>query len=155
MNPVLLAAIIPIKSYSNVSVDKSKILEENKNKSGIYMWTNLINGKCYIGSAVNLSNRLSNYYSTTYMEDALNRSNSHIYRALLKNGYENFSLTILEYCEPEQCLEREDFYLSSENHEYNILEKAGSSIGRKHSDKTKTKISDAMVGNTNKKGSNS
>jgi len=60
------------------------------------------------------------------MEDVLTRSNSHICRALLKNGYENFSLTILEYCEPEQCLEREDFYLSSLPHEYNILPKAGS-----------------------------
>ena len=61
-----------------------------------------MNGKQYIGSAVDLSNRLSNYYSTAYMEDALKRSNSHIYRALLKNGYSNFELTILEYCEPEK-----------------------------------------------------
>jgi hypothetical protein len=46
------------------------------------MWTNIFNGKQYIGSAVDLSNRLSNYYSTTYMEDALKRGRSHIYRAL-------------------------------------------------------------------------
>src|SRR5437588_6059873 len=114
-----LAAIIPIKSYSNAEADKAKILSDNKNKSGIYKWKNNNNGKQYIGSAVDLSNRLSNYYSTTYMEDALTRSNSHIYRALLKNGYENFSLTILEYCFPEKCIERED--LSSLPHEYNIL----------------------------------
>jgi len=142
-----LAAIIPIKSYSNVEADKDKILSDNKNKSGIYKWTNLINDKQYIGSAINLSNRLSDYYSTTYMEDALTRSNSHIYRALLKNGYENFSLTILEYCEPEQCFEREDFYLSSENNEYNISKKAGASMfGRSHSDATKKQISDALTG---------
>jgi len=42
--------------------------------------------------------------------------------------------------------------MSSEKHEYNILPKAGSSLGRKHSDETKQIISDAMVGNTNKKG---
>ena len=48
--PFLLAAIIPIKSYSNAEVDKDKILSDNKNKSGIYMWTNLTNGKRYIGS---------------------------------------------------------------------------------------------------------
>jgi len=35
-----LAAIIPIKSYSNAESDKGKILKENKNKSGIYMWKN-------------------------------------------------------------------------------------------------------------------
>ena len=35
-----LAAIIPIKSYSNAEAEKDKILSENKNKSGIYMWKN-------------------------------------------------------------------------------------------------------------------
>ena len=127
MDPFLLAAIIPIKSYSNAEADKAKILKENKNKSGIYIWKNIINDKRYIGSAVDLSNRLSNYYSTAYMEDALKRSNSHIYRALLKNGHDNFSLTILEYCSPEQCIEREDYYLCSLPHEYNILKKKAGS----------------------------
>jgi hypothetical protein len=47
------------------------------------------------------------------MEAALKKSRNHIYSALLKNGYENFSLTILEYCEPEQCIEREDYYICS------------------------------------------
>jgi len=139
----LLAAIIPIKSYSNAEAEKDKILSENKDKSAIYMWKNIVNGKQYIGSAVDLSNRLSKYYSTAYMEDALKRSNSHIYRALLKYGYSNFSLTILEYCNKEKCIEREDYYLCSLPHEYNILSKAGSRSGHKHSDEAKTKISDA------------
>jgi len=34
---LLLAAIIPIKTYSNAETDKAKILKENQNKSGIYM----------------------------------------------------------------------------------------------------------------------
>jgi len=33
----LLAAILPIKSYSNAEADKAIIIKENKNKSGIYM----------------------------------------------------------------------------------------------------------------------
>ena len=137
---------VPVKFYSNSDTSKAQILSENKNKSGIYMWTNLINGKQYIGSSINLSDRLSNYYSTTYMEDALNRGISHIYRALLKNDHSECSLTILEYCEPEQCLEREDFYLCSLSHKYNILEKAGSRIGSKHSDDTKIIMSEAKKG---------
>ena len=40
-----LAAIIPIKSYSNAEDEKDKILKDNQNKSGIYMWKNNINGK--------------------------------------------------------------------------------------------------------------
>jgi len=141
--------VSPIKTYSNAEDDKAQILSDNQNKSGIYMWTNSINDKQYIGSSVDLSERLYYYYSTTYMENALKRSNSHIYRALLNNGYSNFSLTILEYCEPEKCIEREDFYLSTEKHEYNILEKAGSTLDRKHSDKTKQIMSDAKKGENN------
>jgi len=66
----------------------------------------------------------------------------YICRALLKHGHWHGS-TILEYCSPEQCLERENYYLCSLPHEYNILPKAGSSLGYKHSGEAKTKISDA------------
>jgi group I intron endonuclease len=138
-----------VKSYSNAEADKVTIMKENKNKSGVYMWTNLINGKKYIGSAVNLSNRLSSYYSNSHMKSQLKKGCSHIYNALLKHGHSNFSLTILEYCFPEKCIERENFYLSSLNHEYNILEKAGSSLGKKHSEETKIKMSDAQKGEKN------
>jgi len=42
--------ILPIKTY-NASKDKSLIYTENKNKSGIYRWNNLIRGKSYVGSS--------------------------------------------------------------------------------------------------------
>ena len=51
IDPFLLCAIIPIKSYSNAEADKGKILKENQNKSGIYIWKNLVNKKQYIGSS--------------------------------------------------------------------------------------------------------
>ena len=38
------------KLYPNSETYKAQILSENKNKSGIYMWKNSINGKRYIGS---------------------------------------------------------------------------------------------------------
>jgi group I intron endonuclease len=81
------------------------------------MWTNLINNKRYIGSAVDLRGRFYQYFYTNHL---LKDNCMKICRALLKHGYENFSLTILEYCSPEQCIEREDFFLSSFPHEYNI-----------------------------------
>lgn len=37
--------------YNNADREKLKILEEVKNKSGIYMWTNKKNVKPYIGSS--------------------------------------------------------------------------------------------------------
>jgi hypothetical protein len=53
----LLCAIIPIKSYFNAEADKAKILKENQNKLGIYLWKNLVNKKKYIGSSDNLNRR--------------------------------------------------------------------------------------------------
>jgi len=46
-----------LPEYNNADTCKAKILSENKNKSGIYMWTNSINGKRYIGSSDNLNRR--------------------------------------------------------------------------------------------------
>src|SRR5437588_2715348 len=103
------------------------------------MWKNIINDKQYIGSAIDLSNRIKFYYSFSAMENYLKNFKSSIYNAILKHGHSNFSLTILEYCSHDKCIERENYYLSSENHEYNILPKAGSRLDSKCSDKTKKK----------------
>ena len=83
------------KLYPNSDTCKEKILSENKNKSGIYMWTNNINNKRYIGSSENLRIRFIQYFNI----NSLIRDNCmQICRALKKkHGYENFSLTIIEY----------------------------------------------------------
>jgi group I intron endonuclease len=81
------------------------------------------------------------------MEDVLKRSNSHIYRAILKNGHAKFSLTILEYCEPNKCLIREKHYWDILNPEYNIAQDPTAPMsGRKHSDESRKKISDSKIG---------
>jgi len=41
------------------------------------------------------------------MENPLKNSKSYIYNALLKHGHVNLSLTIIEYCDKEKCIERE------------------------------------------------
>jgi group I intron endonuclease len=65
-----------------------------------------------------------------------------IYKSLVKHGYSNFTLEILEYCEPENAIKREQYYLDLLKPEYNILKvaKRGSSLGRpKACDKTRRK----------------
>jgi hypothetical protein len=63
-DPVLLV-VTPgvIVVYSNADIQKVEILKENKGKSGVYRWTNLVSGKTYVGSGTNLSKRLSVYYN--------------------------------------------------------------------------------------------
>ena len=51
-----------MKTYSNSEADKDTILSDNKKKSGIYMWTNNINKKRYIGSSENLNKNISTIF---------------------------------------------------------------------------------------------
>lgn len=44
-----------------------------------------------------------------------------INKALLKYGYAKFSLEILEYCKPEDCIKKEQYYIDLLIPEYNIL----------------------------------
>jgi len=69
-----------------------------------------------------------------------------ISRALIKYGYINFSISILEYCDKSNLLEREQYYLDSLQPQYNILKFAGSSLGYTHSQESKDKTSKALKG---------
>jgi hypothetical protein len=77
----------PVKVYKNADIQE-QILSENKGFSGIYKFTNKINGKIYVGSAEDLRIRFKRYFNRNYLKT----NNMLISRALLKHGYSNFSL---------------------------------------------------------------
>lgn len=111
----------PIISYENADTQKVEIFKANKEKTGIYRWTHIESGKSYIGSAINLSYRLKNYYNLSYLERETKKNKSMIYKALIKYGYSSFRLDILEYCDPSVLISREQYYLDNLNPLYNIL----------------------------------
>src|SRR5882757_706508 len=47
---------------------------------------------------------------------------------------------ILEYCESDKCLEREQYYIDLLIKEYNILKRAGSRLGSLHTKETRAKM---------------
>ncbi|KAI1982610.1 hypothetical protein LOZ53_000003 (mitochondrion) [Ophidiomyces ophidiicola] len=55
-------------------------------------------------------------------------------------GHDKFNLEILEYCEKEDLIEREQYYLDKLTPEYNVLKQAYSLLGFKHSDETIEKL---------------
>jgi group I intron endonuclease len=144
-NPLKTDDINYVKFYENAFDMKKDILNENKGKSGIYMLTNKITKKIYIGQSSNLSNRFKNYFNLSYLKS---KANLKICRTLVEYGYSNFSLTILEYCDKFELLTREQFYFNKLNPEYNILKIAGSSLNNisKHSEYTKAKINKSLKG---------
>ena len=124
-DPCFLSGI-PLLTYSNADTEKQSIFKDNKRKCGIYRWVNNLNGKSYVGSATNRICRFYQYYSFKTLEIYLKNRKSAIYSALLKYGYSNFSLEILEYCDSSNLIEREQFYMDLLRPEYNILKTAGS-----------------------------
>lgn len=49
-----------------------------------------------------------------------------IYRAILKHGYSNFSLDIIEFCDIPCFVQRKQYYLYVYKPQYNIMKSAGS-----------------------------
>ena len=112
----------PVVTYNKTFEDKSKINNDNKGKSGIYCF-NKVTGNSYVGSSISLSRRFINYYSLSCFEKNISKGSSAIHRALLKYGYSIFSLDILEYCDINVLIEREQYYIDLKP-KYNILKKA-------------------------------
>ncbi len=112
-------------TYGDVSSLKLNILEENKGKSGIYMFTNKETKDFYIGQSRNLYNRFLNYFNPAYLK---RERNLRIGRALLKYDYSNFSLSILEYCNKADLNFREQYYIDRLNPIYNILNFVGPTL---------------------------
>lgn len=134
----------PVKFYINAKLDKSLIIKENKNKSGIYQWINFVTGDFYIGSSSNLGDRLADYYQDAYITNAL-KHNNRIVRALNKYGYDNFGVSILEYCDKDQLINREQYFIDTLTPVYNILKKAYSSLGCKATPETIVKMRAATL----------
>lgn len=116
--------------------------------SGIYSITNKINGKRYIGSAVNINSRLRTHRSL------LNRDchcNIKLQRAWNKYGSDSFSFDVIEYVENKtDLIIREQFWIdnldAASKKNYNILANAGSSLGYKHTEESNAKRSASLKG---------
>jgi group I intron endonuclease len=110
-------------------------------KSGIYQIVNRVNGKVYIGSAVDTKTRWQKH---RYELNRQNHGNIHLQRAWQEYGADAFEFSVVEQvADPNDLITREQFWLDRQcaaHHGYNICREAGSTLGRAHSDETKAKI---------------
>jgi group I intron endonuclease len=123
-------------------------------KSGIYKITNLINGKIYLGRSVNLKSRKSKHKTS--------KTNTMISRAIQKYGHDNFKFEVIEYCECDILVEREQYYMDLFNpydeNGYNLLKDSsyGGWTGMVHTSEARSKMSeskkDSIPWNKGKKG---
>ena len=153
LNPVFIYEDL---QDSNV---KTRVLNETRNLSGIYLILNKFTMDYYIGSAstgkfhARFSNHLFNFHGSKVVKSAVK-----------KYGLSCFAFIVLELF-PEivnkennkNLLDLEDFYLKTLLPNYNILTEAGSSFGYKHSEVTRLKMKSnyceerrITIGNLNK-----
>lgn len=127
--------------YPNFYENRKQILNELKDRTGVYLFVNNINGHSYVGSSVHLAARMKNYLNKAFLKSKQN-SNMPITRALLKYEHSNFSLFILEFVNINMLTTRETFYITSIIPYYNVLKQGFSSLGYKHTEDTKKLLSE-------------
>ncbi len=117
-----------------------------EHKPGIYKITNIVNNKMYIGSSRNVFTRISSHKSKLKTNNHINK---YLQKSYNKHGIENFIYEIIVYCQEEELIFLEEYYINlydSSNYEigYNIISfSKGIQI---HSLETKNKISKGNKG---------
>ncbi len=116
-----------------------------KNNIVIYKISNLINNKFYIGSAIDYNRRLREHKSMLRLNK---HSCKHLQNAYNKYGIDNFKFEIIEQVEDKtKLIEREQYYIDTLKPEYNKNLIAGNSLGLKHTEESKRKISESRINN--------
>lgn len=105
--------------------------------SGVYEIKNLVSGKRYVGSSVNVEARWKRHI---YELELGIHHNTPLQRAWVKYGPQAFSHNILETCDDDTLRQTEQRYLDEEKPEYNTSTLAS---GAGHSEETLAKISQA------------
>ena len=139
----LLENFWPIPGWEEADL---KLIKENEMKtssSGVYSIKNNVNGKIYIGSAVDISSRFRDHIKELRKNV---HSNGHLQNSWNKHGEHNFSFDVECLCVKEELVSFEQDIIDSytevlgwENL-YNIAPTAGSMLGFKHSEETRAKM---------------
>lgn len=98
-----------------------KCNESDLVKTGVYIFKNNVNNKCYIGSTV-VSFEKRMMHHLYHLKNGKHK-NSHFQSAWNKYGENNFEFDILEICEKSQCLVREQYYLDTILHAKEFINK--------------------------------
>ena len=151
----------PVYTFENLDSEniRTKILNDTKGLSGIYMIVNKITKDYYIGSAS--TNR---FYSRFSNHLIYFRGSKIVKSAVKKYDLKNFAFIILELYpnvvtkeNNKELLDLEDKYLKLLLPNYNILTEAGTSFGYKHTEVDRKKMKDfysdarrEMIGSLNR-----
>lgn len=120
-------------------------MENIPKKPGIYQIRNLVNGKIYIGSSVNMNKRRKQHFLKLKQQ---RHCNPKLQNAYNKYGEANLMFEVVEIVLDKTILaEREQYYidtLNAVNEGYNICPVAGNTLGLKLSEEARYNIGKAQ-----------
>lgn len=119
------------------------ILKNNINSPGIYQIESFKTGKKYIGSTVNISNRICGHHNNLSKGAHINK---YLQNHVNKYGINDLLFYVVEFCPKEKLLEREQYYIDTRRPEFNIAKVAGNTLGVIHSEEAKRKMSESNKG---------
>lgn len=122
----------------------SSNINQLPDSSGVYMIKNVLNDKRYIGSSRNIKQRLRTHLSTLIRNL---HHNKHLQNSYNKYGQNSFKMCVLERCEDirDTILFLEQKYLDL-NPEYNKAKVAENNSGWRHTEDTKSRMSQSHTG---------
>lgn len=114
--------------------------------TGVYAIINTTNNKMYVGSSSTSLKKRWNVHKT-YLRQGIHH-NRHLQNAWNKYGEAAFIFKILQYCTPDKCIEREQYWIDhyqvcNRDYGYNKNPLASSGKGRKVSEESRVRIAEA------------
>lgn len=119
----------------------NKIELNLKGKSGVYLFFNTVSGKRYVGSSIDIYNRIHEHIHNLKNNKA---HNIHFQASWNKHGEDAFIYCVLEFCKPEIRFEREQYYIDCLKPEYNLTLNVIANFGHSPTIETREKISSTL-----------
>lgn len=82
---------------------------EIKAEPGIYKLTNINNNKSYVGKSTNVKTRIADHFKSSVGIKSI--ADQAVHHAILKDGFWNWQIEVLTYCDKDELSEREKYYI--------------------------------------------
>ena len=105
--------------------------------SGIYCIYNIIKREFYIGSSKNIIKRFREHKQELYNKK---HHSKYLQNSWNKYGKSNFIFKVIRLCNPEDCIQLEQYFINAIQPEYNMCKIAGSCLGIKRTPEIKEAI---------------
>lgn len=107
-HPDIISKLVWNEYVKNNLADTFKRIDI-KEEPGIYKLTSLINGKSYIGKSTNVKKRIQDHFKSVVGIQSI--ADQAVHHAIRKEGFWNWTIEIITYCDKEKLNELERYYI--------------------------------------------